>query len=97
MSVRPELYQMEQAMVQRFPDLRPAQQRGCALWVVGTMLDTSACATAVLTALLLYGSWKTIRQRLREWLYDGTEKAVPRRIQLDVTTCRVPLLRWILV
>lgn len=96
MSVRPELYQMEQVLAQRFPALRPAQQRGLALWVVGTILANSACETAVLTALLLYGSWEQLRQRLREWLYDGTEKAAPCRVQLDVTTCFVPLLAWIL-
>jgi len=96
MRVPPELYQIETTLTQRFPCLRPAQQRGLALWVYGTILAQSACQSAVITALLFLAAWDTIRQRLRDWLYDGADKAAPCHTQVDVTACFVPLLRWLL-
>jgi hypothetical protein len=64
--------------------------------VFGAVLARSACQSAVLAALLSYGSVHALRQRLREWLYDGVDRAAPCQVQLDVTTCFVPLLRWLL-
>jgi len=96
MRVPPELYQMETLLAQRFPTLRPAQQRGLALWVYGTILAQSACQSAVITALLFLGAWDTTRQRLRDWLYDGQDKAAPCHTQVEVSTCFAPLLRWVL-
>ena len=37
-----------------------------------------------------------LRQYLREWLYDGSDRASPCQTQLDVTLCFAPLLRWVL-
>jgi len=37
-----------------------------------------------------------LRQYLREWLYDGTDKATPCTTQVNVRACFVPLLRWVL-
>ena len=96
MRVPPELYQIETSLTQRFPSLSPAQQPGLALWVYGTILAQSACQSAVNTALLFLGAWDTMRQRLREWLYHGQDKAAPCQTQLEVSTCFAPLLRWIL-
>lgn len=79
--------------------LRPAQQRSLALWVTGTLLAGRCSQSAVLTALepVLPGTDRnTLRQALREGLRDGTDKAAPCQIALDVTTCFAPLLRWIL-
>jgi len=95
MRVPSELYQIETTLAQRFPTLRPAQQRGLALWVYGTILAQSACQSAVITALLFLGTWHTLRQRLREWLYDGPDKAAPCQTHLDVSTCFAPFLRWL--
>jgi hypothetical protein len=92
-----ECYQMRQKIVECFPDLRPAQQRGLTLWVYGTILAHSACQTAVIAALLTIGaSWHGLRQYLREWLYDGPDKAAPCDTQLDVSACYGPLVRWLL-
>ncbi len=96
MATRDPWYQMEATITQHLPHLRPAQQRGLALWVYGTILAQNACETAVLTALLTWGAWDSLRQRLREWLYDGADKAAPCRPQLDVSLCFAPLLRWLL-
>ncbi len=35
-------------------------------------------------------------QYLREWLDDGTDRAAPCRVQLDMDACFPPLLRWVL-
>ena len=91
-----ELSPMEQTLAQHLPHLRPAQRRSLALWVYGTILAQSACQNAVVTALLALGTWHALRQRLREWLYDGPEKAAPCQTQLDVALCFAPLLRWLL-
>ena len=96
MRVPSELYQIETSLTQRFPSLRPAQQRGLALWVYGTILAQSACQSAVITALLFLGAWDTIRGRLRDWLYDGHDKAAPCQTQVEVRTCFAALLRWLL-
>jgi hypothetical protein len=96
MRVPPELYQIETTLTQRFPSLRPAQQRGLALWVYGTILAQSTCQSAVITALLFLAAWDTIRQRLRDWLYDGQDKAAPCQTQVEVCSCFAPLLAWLL-
>jgi hypothetical protein len=96
MRVPPELYQIETTLTQRFPSLRPAQQRGLALWVYGTILAQSACQSTVITALLFLGAWDSIRGRLRDWLYDGQDKAAPCHTQVEVSTCFAPLLHWLL-
>ena len=74
-----EYYQITQTIAVHLSDLRRAQCRGLALWVYGTLLAQSACQNAVLTALLTRGAWHTVRQRLREWLYNGADKAAPCR------------------
>jgi hypothetical protein len=65
-----------------------------AWWVYGVILAQSACQSAVVTALL--ACVHVVRQRLREWLYDGVDKAAPCRTQVEVSQCFAPLLRWVL-
>ena len=40
--------------------------------------------------------WNSRRQYLREWLYDGSDRARPCQTELDVSLCFAPLLRWVL-
>ncbi len=47
-------------------------------------------------ALSLWGSWNSLRQCLREWLYDYSDRARPCRTELDVSLCFAPLLKWVL-
>lgn len=96
MGVPREVYQMTAAVRQHLPMLRPAQQRGLVWWVYGTILAQSACQTAVITALLLYGHYEALRQRLREWLYDGQDKAPQCRSQVEVSACFPGLLGGLL-
>ena len=55
----------------------------------------SRCRNAVLGALQSLG-WHTPRPYLRDWLRDGTDRAAPCRVQLNVQACCAPLLRWVL-
>lgn len=99
MRLPPEAYPFHDALARHLPHLRPAQHRGLALWVLGAVLASSACQAAVLLALRpLVGAaaHHALRQRLRETLASGRDKAVPCQTQLDVATCFAPLLRWIL-
>jgi Transposase DDE domain len=96
MHVPPQLHPMEEALAERLPGLRPPQRRGLALWVLGAILARSACQPAVLAALLPWAPYHALRQRLREWLRDGADKATPCAAQVEIETCFAPLLRWVL-
>ncbi|HET6385251.1 MAG TPA: hypothetical protein VFJ58_17805, partial [Armatimonadota bacterium] len=91
-----EFYQLEKTIAKYLSELRPAQRTGLCLWVMGAVLAQSACQNAVITALLAYGGFHTLRQYLREWLYDGADRAAPCSVQLEVSRCFAPLLRWLL-
>ncbi len=97
MLLPPEFYPLHDQIRKYLPHLLPAQQKGLALWVGATLKASSGCQNAVLGVLLILGyAWHTMRQYLREWLYDGADRAAPCATQLDVTTCFAPLLRWVL-
>ena len=90
-------YPLHDQIQRHLSHLRPAQMIGLALWVGATVMARSSCQNAVLGALLSLGlGWHTTRQYLREWLYDGSDRAAPCGVQLDVQACFAPLLRWVL-
>ena len=91
-----ECYQMQQTIEHYMPHLERSQIKGLVLWVYGTVLARSSCQNAVVAALLVMGNWNSLRQYLREWLYDGCDRASPCHVQLDVRLCFVPLFRWLL-
>src|SRR5256885_744210 len=96
MHVPRELYPIERALAEHLPHLRGPQRRGLALWVLGAVLAQSACQAAVLAALLPWAPYHALRQRLREWLLDGADKACPCAAQVEADACFAPLLRWVL-
>lgn len=96
MRVPPAVDPIEQKIARHLPPLRPAQARGLALWVYGTVLAHSACQSAVIAALARSGGDHGLRQRLREWLYDGQDKTARCHTQVAVEPCFAPLLRWLL-
>ncbi len=69
---------------------------GLAWWLCGAILAGSACQNAVASALSPRGSWNNLRQYLREWLYDGSDRARPCKTELEVSLCFAPLLKWVL-
>ena len=91
-----ETYQIQQTIETHLPHLSQPQLAGLALWVCGAILAGSACQNAVASALSPWLSWNNLRQHLREWLYDRSDRARPCKTQLDVTLCFAPLLRWVL-
>ena len=91
-----ECYQMQKTIEPHLPHLSQPQLTGPALWVCGAILAGSACQNAVASALSPWSNWYNLRQRLREWLYDGGDRATPCQTELDVTLCFAPLLRWVL-
>ena len=80
-------YQMQQMIETHLPNLTQAQLSGLvpvsstgqALWVCGAILAGSACQNAVASALSPWGRWNNLRQYLREWLYDGSDRPGPAR------------------
>jgi hypothetical protein len=95
MRIPRELYQIEQMITQQFSHMRLAHVLGLVLWVYGTVLAKSACLSAVVIELLDLLSAQTTRQRLREWLRNGRDKARPCDAQVDVQACFPVLLRWV--
>ena len=99
-----EAHQVQQTIETHLPHLSqpqlaglvPVSSTGQALWVCGAILAGSACQNAVASALSPWRSWNNLRQYLRKWLYDGSDRARPCQTQLDVTLCFAPLLRWVL-
>ena len=91
-----ESYQLKQVIETHLPHLSPTQLTGLTWWVCGAILAGSACQNAVASALSPRGSWNNLRQYLREWLYDGGDRASPCKTELDVSLCFAPLLRWVL-
>jgi hypothetical protein len=79
------------------PHLRPAQQRGLAEWVAGTLAAENGCEQAILSALEPLGlETHNLRARLREFLRDGADRAKPCATSLEVAGCSAPLLGWVL-
>ena len=90
-------YPHAECIAKHLPHLRPSQVKGLALWTGATILARSGCQNAVLGVLQTLGfGWHATRQYLREWLYDGADRAAPCGVQLDVQACFAPLLRWVL-
>ena len=82
----------------RMPHLTRPQAVVLAMWSYGIAV-TQSCSwsrVALFLALLLGQREGTVRQRLREWCYEASAKRGARRQTLDVTSCFVPLMRWIL-
>lgn len=93
-----EAYPMTAAIETHLPPLSPAQGAGLAWWVYGAVLAGSACQSAVATALepvVGAAGRPALRQRLREWLYDGADKDAPCRAQIEPAACFAPLLAWV--
>ncbi len=79
------------------PHLSLPQARLLAWWSYGIAL-TRCCGrgtVATFLGLLLEQKVTNIEQRLYEWCLDADDKAGRTRQALDVTTCFVPLLAWI--
>ncbi len=97
MSRHEELSQWTTCVSTNLPHLSKPQATVLALWSFGITCTRSSGRLTVATFLALLVGQKvaTIEQRLYDWCRDATDKAGDHRAELDVTTCFVPLLRWI--
>ena len=91
-----ECYQMQKTIETHLPHLSHPQLTGVAPRVCGAILAGSSCQNAVASALSPWHRWNNLRQYLREWLHDGSDRKGPGQTQLDVNPCFAPLLRWVL-
>jgi DDE family transposase len=98
MTCSDRLSQWSQTVSSYFPHLSRPQARVLALWSVGMLLADSCGITQITTllALLLDCREGSLRQRLREWLYDASDKKGAHREQIEVQSCFGPLLSWVL-
>jgi hypothetical protein len=97
MSRQPGLSEWTDLVSTHMPHLSVPQARVLALWSYGIALTRSCGRLTVATflALLLRQKVATVEQRLYEWCCPAACKAGAKRQTVDVTTCFVPLLRWI--
>lgn len=80
------------------PHLSRGQALVLAMYSYGTVL-LRCCGLSMIStfwAEVLEQKPNTVRQRLRETLYDAPDKRGVKRRELDVTTCFGPLVGWIL-
>lgn len=98
MSCQGAVYQWIADVGDHFPHLSPSQARVLALWSYGMVLARSCALTAVSTLLaaVLHRKENTVRQQLREGVYEAAAKRGRQRQELNVRACFVPLLRWVL-
>jgi hypothetical protein len=96
MHVPRECYQLMDELEQHLPSLDPVQLRGLAWWLYGAIEAESACQSKVTQALLpFFATEHAARQYLREWLYDGEDRAHQVESQLAVEECFAELLSWV--
>ena len=80
------------------PHLSLPEVAGLATWSFGMVMTGSSSITRVSKFISRLNQEKsnTVRQRLKEWYQDANSKKGKKRSSLDVTSCFVPLLKWIL-
>jgi hypothetical protein len=91
------LSQWTEQVSTNLPHLSKPQATVLALWSFGIACTRSCGRETVATflALLLGQKVATLEQRLYEWCLSAHDKAGTKRTDLDVTTCFVPFLQWI--
>ena len=79
-------------------ELAPQHATLMALWSFGMVIAQSwgSPSVAAVLAQLVTQKEHTVRQRLRESTSDSDDQKGKNRTSLDVMTCFVPVLRWIL-
>ncbi len=93
-----ELREWTRKVIEKMPNLTKPQAVVLAMWSFGIVMTQSSGLTTVAAFLakLLGKKENTLRQQLREWYWDAEDKTKTGRASLDVTSCFIPLLVWIL-
>ncbi len=97
MSRQQGLFEWTRLVSTHMPHLSVPQARVLALWSDGMALTRSCGRLTVATFLALLVGQKvaTVEPRLYAWWCPAAHKAGAKRQALDVTTCFVPVLRWV--
>ena len=98
MTGQDRVYQWTDVVRTHLPHLSKPQATVLALWSLGMVLAGSCALTAV---SLVWATWLerregSVRQQLREFLYEAEAKRGTKRQALVVHTCFRPLLAWAL-
>jgi hypothetical protein len=93
----PELLTWVEEVSTHLPHLSKTQAQMLAWYSFAvTIVQSSGLShVSVFLAHLLGRSEETVRQRLRESLYDAVDKRGHNRREVDVVLCFAPLLQWI--
>ncbi|GMV67552.1 MAG: hypothetical protein AMXMBFR75_33420 [Candidatus Hinthialibacteria bacterium] len=83
---------------EHMPHLSKPQAVVLAMWSFGMVMCHSCGLTSVAAFLadMLGQREGSVRQRLREWYKDASDKKGKKREDVDETTCFVPLIGWVL-
>lgn len=98
MSYPSELSAWAGEVSRHMPQLTTSQARGLA-WYSFAVTLVQSCGmshVAYFLACLLGQEENTVRQRLRETVYESEQKRGKHRREVDVVLCFAPLLQWIL-
>lgn len=92
------LHHWEGLVAEKLPNLSKPQATLLAMYSFGMVISQSCGlkSLTVLLARLLNVKEDSMRQRLREWYKDADSKKGEKRLELDVTDCFVPLVKWVL-
>jgi len=93
----PELLTWVEEVSTHLPHLSKTQAQVLAWYSFAvTIVQSSGLShVSVFLSHLLGRSEETVRQRLRESLYDAADKRGPRRREVDVVVCFARLLQWV--
>jgi hypothetical protein len=82
----------------RMPQLSIPEAIGLATWSFGMVMTRSSSLTQVTNfiAQIEEESFQTVRSRLKEWYQPAAAKKGSHRASLEVKSCFVPLLSWVL-
>jgi len=98
MSCSEELKQWGAEVSRHLPQLSRTQAWVLAMYSFAMTIIGSCGQTKVALTLshILNQSPSTIRQRLREWIYDADDKTDDKRQAIEVSTCFAGLMRWVM-
>jgi hypothetical protein len=94
----PAYLEWQRLVTKKMSHLSKPQAVGLAMWSFG-MAVTHCCGLSTVTVFLaeLLGQKEhNIRERLRQWYKEGSDRGGRKRASIDVKASFVPLLQWIL-
>jgi hypothetical protein len=98
MSRLPGLYQWNDLVGKRFPNLSKPMAACLALWSLGMIVARSCSLTAIAWTWvpILKEKFNTVRERLRDLYREASAKTGDNRCELDLGTCWAPWLSWVI-